>query len=319
MLSTLKRWLFILFLTLLILVIGGELLARIVFGLGDPPLSVAHPTIEYLFKPNQDVLRFGHRFITNQYGMRSGSFSKTKENSNEFRVMVFGDSVVNGGNLTDQGKLATTLLQGELKNCLKKPVIVGNISAGSWGPANYLAYINEYGFFDADVIVLIISSHDYADNPTFEPLNPNTHPTEKPRLALSEAMMRYLPRYLPRQSLKTNNSSEKPEKPTTDAINQSLNALRQFLAAAKKTGAPVYVLQHWTQQELIQKKAGEGNVMISSVCAEMGIPCIQMDHLFQDAVQQRESPFRDDIHLNDAGQQLMEKAIWQALSPPCLH
>ncbi|MCC6134828.1 MAG: hypothetical protein IT491_05555 [Gammaproteobacteria bacterium] len=185
--------------TVAILIGAGELFARYVLGLGDPPLSLAHDQIEYLFKPNQDVMRFGHRIIINAYGMRTENFPKAKP-AGEFRVMVFGDSVLNGGNLLDHSTLATTLLSKRLSDALERPVVVGNISAGSWGPGNWLAYAQEYGFFDADIVMLVISSHDYADNPTFAPLNPLTHPQERPWSALWEGVTRYLPRYLPRIS-----------------------------------------------------------------------------------------------------------------------
>ena len=171
------------------LVVGGsELFCRYILGLGNPPLSITHPTIEYMFKPNQDVLRFGNRFITNSYGMRSKQFSQIKKN-NELRILFFGDSVINGGNLTNQSDLATEIVQQKLTesrfNNYQK-IIVGNVSAGSWEPSNWLAYVKEYGFFDADVIVLLISSHDYADIPTFAQLNSNTHPTQNPPLATIE-------------------------------------------------------------------------------------------------------------------------------------
>jgi hypothetical protein len=154
---------------------AAEWFARARLGLGNPPLSVTHPTIEYLFKPNQDVLRFGNRVRINAYGMRSDDFPTNKA-QDEFRVLVFGDSVLNGGNLTDQKELATELLSVRLEQALERPVVVGNVSAGSWGPGNWLGYAREYGFFDADAVVLLISTHDYRDNPTFEPLNRYTHP-----------------------------------------------------------------------------------------------------------------------------------------------
>ena len=56
----------------------GEIFARYFLGLGTPPLSISDPRIEYMFKPNQDVYRFGNHFITNQYGMRSEPFTKKK-------------------------------------------------------------------------------------------------------------------------------------------------------------------------------------------------------------------------------------------------
>jgi hypothetical protein len=77
---------------LVCLVAAGEWFARVQLGLGNPPLSVAHPTIEYLFKPNQDVRRFDNRVRINAYGMRSEDFPASKP-QDEFRVLVFGDSV----------------------------------------------------------------------------------------------------------------------------------------------------------------------------------------------------------------------------------
>lgn len=92
---------------------AGEWFARSQLGLGNPPLSVAHPTIEYLFKPNQDVRRFGNRVRINAYGMRSDDFPESKPES-EFRLLIFGDSVLNEGALTDQASLATELLPQKL-------------------------------------------------------------------------------------------------------------------------------------------------------------------------------------------------------------
>ena len=191
-----KRWLIPLA-AICALLLAGEWFARSVLGLGDPPLSITHPRIEYLYAPNQDVRRFGKRFLVNDYSMRSAPLAARK-GADERRVLVFGDSVVNGGNLTNHQDLATTRLAHDLRPFAGgNKVVVGNVSAGSWGPGNWLAYSQAYGFFEADVVVLVASSHDVTDNPTFAPLDPNTHPTKKPLLALTEGLTRYLPRYLP--------------------------------------------------------------------------------------------------------------------------
>src|SRR5262245_23618663 len=175
-----KRWLRILAITLLAGVVALELIARFALGLGTPPLSIRHPTIEYMFAPDQDCMRFGNHFQTNAWGMRSPPFASQKLDPNEFRVMVFGDSVINGGNLTDQADLATSIVATQLERQLNRPVVVGNISAGSWGPGNWLAYAEEYGFFDADCVLLVLGSGDAGDCPEFLPLNTDTHPTTAP-------------------------------------------------------------------------------------------------------------------------------------------
>jgi hypothetical protein len=152
---------------------------------------MTHPSIEYLYQPNQDVRRFGNRILINAYGMRSPDFPALKQDPDERRILVFGDSVLNGGAQTDHEALATSILSRQLADVWHKPLVVGNVSAGSWGPGNWLAYAREYGLFDADAVVLVMSSHDTADNPTFAPLNPNTHPTECPWTAVGEGLTRY--------------------------------------------------------------------------------------------------------------------------------
>jgi hypothetical protein len=301
------------------LILIGEILARYYLGLGTPPLSISHPKIEYMFKPNQDVYRFSNHFITNQYGMRSEFFNKNKS-GNELRIMVFGDSVVNGGNLTDHANLATTILKDKLSKILDKKIVIGNISAGSWGPGNWLAYAKEYGFFDADIIVLVISSHDYADNPTFAPLDKNTHPTEQPVLALVEGIERYLPRYLP-QILSDNTSlaeSKSVSVTETDQlinkekeVKKGLNDLKNFLELAKNNSSAVLVFQHHERSEIINNHPQEGNRLINQTCQQLGIIPISLELYFRRSIENGINPYRDndEIHPNEIGQFLIAEAI----------
>ena len=151
----------------LLLALVGELGARWILGLGDPPLTVRDPEIEYLFAPNQDVRRFGNRVVYNNVSMRSADrWSMAKERPEELRVLVLGDSVINGGALTDHARLATTIAQETLDRPAR-PVRVGNVSAGSWGPENLLAYVERFGLFDADLAVVVLSTHDLRDVRTF--------------------------------------------------------------------------------------------------------------------------------------------------------
>ncbi|MEB3122094.1 MAG: SGNH/GDSL hydrolase family protein [Snowella sp.] len=296
----------------------GEIFARYYLGLGTPPLSIAHPSIEYLFKPNQDVHRFGNHFITNQYGMRSEPFSR-KKNSNELRVMVFGDSVVNGGNLTDHANLATTILKDKLSKILDKNVVVGNISAGSWGPGNWLAYAQEYGFFDADIIILVISSHDYIDNPTFQPLDKNTHPTKKPISALIEGIKRYVPRYFSKMSKNQNitESNSVSVAKTEQFVNEDkevkrgLNDLKKFLELAKNYSNTILVLQHYERSEIISGHPEVGNKLINQTCQKLGIVPISLEPYFRRSIEDGINPYRDndEIHPNNVGQRLIADAI----------
>ncbi len=306
------------FFAAILIVVAGEIFARYYLGLGTPPLSITDSQIEYLFKPGQDVVRFGNKFATNQYGMRSDAFT-TKNEGRDFRVMVFGDSVMNGGNLTDQNDLATSILQKSLGEITVKEVVVGNISAGSWGPGNWLGYAQKYGFFDAGVVVLIISSHDYADNPTFEPLNPNTHPTETPFLALTEGLTRYVPRYFPHFLSRKTRKTEQPTEPPVGEVTKASEDLKGFLTFAKENSDYVLVFQHWERGEIVTGKAGPGNERIRRLCESLEISPISLAPYFKNAISNGVEPYRDNIHPNRMGQRLIAKAILEHISGSVMH
>lgn len=78
-----------------------EIALRVFFGFGDPLLYVADPEIGYLLAPNQSVRRFGNRIEINQFSMRSPNFTPKPE-GNIKRVLMLGDSIINGGWWTDQ-------------------------------------------------------------------------------------------------------------------------------------------------------------------------------------------------------------------------
>lgn len=294
--------------TLVAALLVAELLARAVLGLGDPPLSIAHPSIEYLFRPNQDVMRFGNHFVVNEYGMRNEAFPE-KKTAGELRVLVFGDSVVNGGNLTDQEDLATTLLARRRAQNLGGTVHVGNVSAGSWGRGNWLAYAREFGFFDADAdaVALVASSHDAADNPTFAPLDPSTHPQTKPLLALAEGVSRYLPRHLPRPAAQA--APLPSEAHVAAATRRGLSDLREFLLLARAHAPRVLLLQHPELPELANGRWQPGHDAIAQVAAECEVPVIQLAPALAAAIQRGDQPYRDNIHVNEIGHAVLAEVI----------
>jgi lysophospholipase L1-like esterase len=302
-----RRWGIRIGVALVLMLVAGELFARFYLGLGDPPLMQADATVEYLFKPDQDCRRFGNRIKYNHYSMRSEDFPQKKTDPNELRVLVVGDSVVNGGALTDHAKLATTLLRDRLAADLKRPVVVGNVSAGSWGPPNELAYLKKYGLFDADVLVIVVSSHDYADAPTFEPvIGSAAAPSRKPVLALVEGFERYL---LPRLR-----AAETGPPPTTSpaGIESCLASLAEMIEMGRKAGAKVIVVHHVERRETPAKPAA-GHAEILGRARASGVEPVQMGAAFEAARQRGEDPYLDDIHPNATGQRVMADVLVEAV------
>lgn len=148
------------FLIAIVILAGiAEVVLRVKYGFCNSPLYVSDPDFEYIYAPNQDVKRFGQVLRTNRFSMRNEEIMPT----DSIVILLIGDSVVNGGSLTDQDSIASTILEKRFLKDFKTRVRVLNISAGSWGPDNIAAYLKKYGTFKARLICLVTSSHDAHD------------------------------------------------------------------------------------------------------------------------------------------------------------
>lgn len=301
-------------LALLVLVvvlgIAAELVARYVLRLGDPPLYIADPKVEYMMAPSRTYHRFYAVSTYNRWSMRSGEMGEKKADPRELRLLVIGDSVVNGGPQTDQAQLATELIAPNLSATSGRPVVVGNISCGSWGPPNMLAYLEKFGTFEADLAVIVLNHEDAADVPTFTPLTAD-FPTRTPVLALEEAVFRYLPMYLSSRGgapAGPARSAEVLEKDTRAA----LDALRSMVERLRGAGVKVAVVLHAARGELRGEPfAGTGR--LSATLREMGVPIINDQQAMLGAMSAGQNPYRDEIHVLPAGQTVLAQMILDAV------
>lgn len=265
-----------------------------------PPLTITHERIDYMFAPNQDVDRFGNRQLYNEYGMRNRPVTVWGDAR---RVLVFGDSVLNGGNLTDHESLATTAAMRQTSG-----IVFANISAGSWGPDNILGWIETYGLLGAETAILVLSSHDAGDAPTFEPLNPATHPTAQPFSALWEGITRYSPQYLPSSigGYLTPEISLKSRPENQRVGRDGIDVLPEIMTILADEGVRVCVVLHAT---LSERRNGEfeGINDIAEVLRGSGSPVVQLHEI--DSGTTPSELYRDDIHINDAGQLLLAQAL----------
>ena len=289
------------------LVLAGECFCRYVIGLGDPPLSVADPQIEYMFKPGT-YHRFGKRVSINPYHMRSDDFTPARGATNELRVLVIGDSVANGGALVDQTEVASELLRDKLHRLLGRPVVTGNASAGSWGPPNEAAYVRRFGLYDADFVVLVFNSGDADDVPSGNPVvgvDPD-HPGERPVSALLELVTRYGPRYLPFLA----------PPPSLDTPTNEVQAHawceaseKWLIAEARRRGARILVVLHYQRDE-VGKPEPPGLRLLRQWAEAAGAPVLSMDRPYAD------SPARNALfwnpgpmHLTAQGHQVMADTL----------
>jgi hypothetical protein len=279
--------------------VASEIIARTFFGLGDPPLTLRVPKIEYMFKPGE-YHRFGNTISYNEFSMRSSP--PPSKTAGKLHVLVLGDSIVNGGSLTDQKELATERLVKQLP----AGSWVGNISAGGWGPANLTAYLRRFGTFDADVIFVVLSSHDLNDVPTFDHKLGPDFPETRPAFALEEAYTRYLPRYLPILSASPNTMRHLIARRGISCGPDNLVDLVDFLVS---TPAQVNFILHPERAELSLGTNHEGQAL-RNLLNGLGVRYTEMaPHL--DA-----SKYRDSIHVNASGQDAYADIYFRMISNP---
>ena len=297
-----------------ILFVSSEVLCRFVLGLGDPPLYQADATMEYMLQPSKTYFRFHNRFAVNRYGMRSDDFPPQKSSPDELRVIVVGDSIVYAGVRIDQHEIDTEILKRDLQAEFGRPVVIGNASAKSWGPPNELAYLQRYGTLDADVVILELSSHDYADAPTFVPVVGVSaeYPDKRPALAVADLLQSYLlPRYLhigrtPDGIDRTMIDASQSERD----ISECRDAERDFFRVAKGQKARVALVQHLSSPELTGSFEA-GYYANQAVAKEENVPYVDDAGELRAKLAAGEHPFssRDPLHLSRAGQPILAHAL----------
>jgi lysophospholipase L1-like esterase len=291
--------------------IAAEVFARFALGLGDPPLFQKDDAIEYVLKPGT-YRRFGHTIHINRWSQRSPEIEAKKSDPNEFRVLVIGDSVVNGGALLDDTEIATTLLERALTTQLNRPVRVLNISAGSWGPANQLAYLEKVGTFDADAAVIVWSSHDASDVPRFDGLR-DDQPEQRPMLAVGELITRYA---LPR----LRRSPTATPAPSENAFDQAMQSAIDLIAFARSRNLPIAIVLHETRGEIEGKSDTDhsldrGRRLLKDMVTATAIPLSYTRTHFAPALAKGDTVFQDDIHPAAQGQKLLAQCLEQAMRP----
>lgn len=300
---------------ILVCVILCEALLRVKWGFCDTVLMKASDKYEYIAVPNQNRMRFGNHIFYNSLSMRSPEVKK-----GSIKILGLGDSVINGGVLTDQDSLATTILSNRLSDALSQEVEVLNISAGSWGPDNCNAYLDENGCFDAMAMLLVVSSHDAHDNMDFKPIvgvSPS-FPKEQYSLAIVELFDRYLlPRI--RNILKKKTQQQKlADFEKEEGIKKKGKGFNTgFLALKHKADSlhiPMIIYLHAEQSELKNKQYNSQGEEIVNFAKQNNIPILKDLDSGLTADWYRRG---DNIHLSQYGQSKMAELIYPYLLEYC--
>ncbi|MFP5275227.1 GDSL-type esterase/lipase family protein [Coleofasciculus sp.] len=299
---------------LLVLVAGVEVGLRLLFGLGKPPIYIADEQIGYLLAPNQKTTRMGNRIAINDYSMRSDEITPERSPST-LRVLLLGDSIVNGGWWTDQDQTLSALLAAQLAPFKSQKAFeqieVLNASANSWGPRNELAYLQRFGTFNAQAIVLVINTDDlFATAPTSIPVGRDrNYPSHRPPLALIEAISRFLPyESVPEMAAVRAEGG--------DRVGFNLDAIHQVYKLSKEAGAEFLLVMTPLLREIGEKGPRDYEIKarnrLIGLTQDQQIPYIDCLPIFNNQPTP-ESLYRDHIHLSPQGNQQVSDVIARSL------
>ena len=300
-----------------VLVEGG---LRLMFGLGNPPLYIADDEIGYLLAPNQNLRRMGNQIQINQYSMRSVAIAEAKPDS-LFRVLLLGDSIVNGGWWTDQQEILSASLTKKLNsdvNSITNSVQVLNASANSWGPRNELAYLKRFGLFNSQVLILVINTDDlFATAPNSDLVGRDrNYPDHKPFLALTEAYERFIAKPQPLPNQKPEKGDLAKGEAQRDRVGLNLQAIREIKATAETENTQFILAMTPLLRDLgetgprdYEQKARN---RLQEFTTQEQITYIDFLPIFAD-FPQPEFLYRDHIHLSPQGNHLVSETLAKSL------
>ncbi|MBL7964349.1 MAG: hypothetical protein JNM31_10965 [Flavobacteriales bacterium] len=275
----------------LFLLLLAELALR-AWGMRRYPLYRTDARYEYFTLPDQDC-HFGRiRYSTNAEGMRSPKVGPKRRK----RVLVVGDSVINGGYQTTQDSLATRRVEREWPDSLGPAPEVINLSAGSWGAGNVAAFLQAHGTFDADLVVAVFSSHDAFDHMTFEPVvgvHPS-YPDHKPASAVAFLLRKWFYAHFP------------PAPPTKERILD--HGWQALVLQTRAKELPMVVLLHPERHELAMGAYDDRGRTLRDSLSGWGIPLLPMIGRMDPAL------YTDRIHLNNAGQHQLAVLLTEVIA-----
>jgi len=293
---------------LVIALIGVEWFLRWRFGLGNPPLVYLDDSYGYAFRPSQDLRRFGKRVYYSKEGLRS---EELREGA--VRVLCVGDSITNGGMITDQAETYPYRLEERLRIKGMNAQVL-NLSAGGWAIGNELNFLKRHGIFGARAVVLEIGSDDFSQKISLSASvqGSPSFPTQAPSSAISELVVRYL---IPHVQTAIGATPKVASDPQLEGDPVECRRLlgEMIHYVLMQGGRPIVMVMPRMSEAATAKYAQDHSGVVSELCRPPDCKSLDAMRDLHAAFEAGSKPFRDAVHPNEVGNQIMANVAWQAV------
>ncbi len=309
--SILRRWLAWGALGICLSAACAETVARY-YGL-HRPLLYEKTSYGYRVQPDQHLHRFGNTVSYNSFGLRSEP-ADAEPKPGVLRVLCMGDSITNGGTLTDQLQTYPYLLQDLLRRRVAAAEVL-NASSGGWALQNEEGWLRENGTFGSRIVVLEVGTHDLFQamapaslvdgNPAF--------PSRAPYLGLWELMTRYLPRRLFLGGDAKDPGTELSKRDPEFARQSVARVVAMAAFVEARAGIPVvlHVEQPASLESDDEPTRGAKRLLVSELAVH-GIQLISSAAAMKAGGD--ELLFRDDFHPNPDGNRVLARLVADAIA-----
>jgi len=297
---------------LLIAVLAAGELAGRMLGLHTPMLYQV-TSYGYRVAPDQDFRRFGHRVFINHQGLRNEPIAPLPA-AGTLRILCLGDSITNGGAITDQDDTYPYQFQ-RLLGAGGQKVEVLNASAPGWAIGNEAGWLKENGVLGAQAAVFTIGTLDLFQ----ELAGPETvdghpsFPSHAPAFALEDLVTHYLvPRLLLRSLA---DPGARPSAQSLEGARENIGQLLDMAELARRSGATPTVLfiEQPGRFELSDPYTASAKTQLFEALKDRGIPFVDT----RDSVERAggRALFRDGLHPNVDGNRVLAQLAARLLTP----
>ncbi|MGG6293256.1 GDSL-type esterase/lipase family protein [Leptolyngbya sp. AN02str] len=293
--------------------IGLELGLRFA-GLATVIRYIPDVAMGHRLAPNQQLRRWNKRLFVNHYSMRNGDIPPARP-WNMLRILMLGDSVANGGLAIAQHHTIAALLEQQLAEGQaawptgqRNPAQVLNASASAWGPRNELGYVQTFGTFDAQIIVLLLNTDDlFAGPPSATSVYAAANDREPSQWWKWWAIAQLFKRNRPIVSAPIAESN---------CVAMNLEAIRSIHQIAHRHHAQFIVAMTPLRREIVHSEQRhyeyEAKRELHHFLMQSGIPYLDCKPAFRQAISMMKI-YHDSIHLTVQGNRLVASLLAQLI------